>query len=62
MHSTQSISTTSAARDTCGYWGFDYRGTCPRVKSIEYHPDGTLKRVEFHEGRDYEMPPPEQAA
>ena len=23
-------------------------GHCPRVKSIEYHKDGTVKRVEFH--------------
>lgn len=22
---------------------------CPRVKAIEYHPDGTVKRVEFRE-------------
>jgi hypothetical protein len=24
-------------------------GPCPRVKSIEYHPDGTIKRVEFND-------------
>ena len=24
-------------------------GTCPRIKAIEYHPDGTTKRIEFHE-------------
>lgn len=23
-------------------------GTCPLVKAIEYHPDGGVKRVEFH--------------
>lgn len=23
--------------------------TCPRVKKIEYHPDGTVKNIEFHE-------------
>lgn len=22
-------------------------GPCPRVKSIEYHPNGNIKRVEF---------------
>lgn len=26
-------------------------GVCPKVKSFEYHPDGTIKKVEFH--RDY---------
>lgn len=24
-------------------------GACPRVKAIEYHPSGGIKRVEFHE-------------
>ena len=23
-------------------------GPCPRVKAIEYYPDGTIKRIEFH--------------
>ena len=22
-------------------------GPCPNVRSIEYHPDGTIKRIEF---------------
>lgn len=25
-----------------------HSGLCPRVKAIEYHPNGTVKRVEFH--------------
>ena len=25
-------------------------GPCPYVKAIEYHPNGTVKRVEFNEG------------
>ena len=24
-----------------------HTGPCPRIKAIEYHPDGTIKRVEF---------------
>lgn len=24
-----------------------HSGACPRVKSIEYHPSGAIKRVEF---------------
>ena len=23
-------------------------GPCPRVKAIEYYPNGTIKRIEFH--------------
>ena len=27
-------------------------GPCPRVKAIEYYPNGTLKHVEFHEEQE----------
>ena len=27
-------------------------GKCPEVKSMEYHPDGTIKRVEFFSWAD----------
>ncbi len=29
-----------------------HSGKCPKVKSIEYHPDGTIKKVEFVECND----------
>ena len=33
---------------TCPYCGAVHvTGRCPAVKAIEYHPDGTTKRVEF---------------
>ena len=32
----------------CGYCGQWHDNVCPRVKAMEYHPDGTIKRVEFH--------------
>jgi hypothetical protein len=32
----------------CEHCGFGHLGTCPRIKAIEYHPDGTVKRIEFH--------------
>lgn len=32
----------------CGYCGCYHTGICSLVKALEYHPDGTLKRVEFH--------------
>lgn len=29
-------------------WCHGYHtGTCPKVRSIEYHPNGSIKRVEF---------------
>lgn len=27
----------------------DHDGICPKVKSIEYYPDGTVKRVELRD-------------
>lgn len=33
----------------CGHCGGYHIGTCPRVKAVEYHPNGTVKRVEYHE-------------
>lgn len=34
----------------CPYCGaFSHAGMCPRVRSVEYWPDGvTVKRIEFH--------------
>lgn len=29
----------------CGAWLHD--GLCPRIKAVEYHPDGTVKRLEL---------------
>lgn len=32
----------------CAYCGMMHIGVCIRVKSIEYFPDGTTKKVEFN--------------
>ena len=42
---------TSNAMQGCEYCGLSvtHSGVCPRVKSIEYHANGTVKRVEFHD-------------
>jgi hypothetical protein len=32
----------------CGHCGCWHTGTCPRIKRIEYYPDGTPKAVEYH--------------
>ena len=39
----------------CGYCGNYHDGMCPRVEEIEYHNDGTVKRVKL---RDPLMLPP----
>jgi hypothetical protein len=33
----------------CGFWPHDSVGQCPAVKSIEYFPNGAIKRVEKRE-------------
>lgn len=38
--------------NACPYCGNTHKGMCARVKAVEYRPDGTIDRVEFH--------PPEQ--
>ncbi|HEU4635426.1 MAG TPA: hypothetical protein VFS41_04565 [Edaphobacter sp.] len=34
---------------TCQWCGMIHNGTCPKVSAIEYHPNGAVKRVEFHD-------------
>ena len=34
--------------DKCPHCGIIHETTCPRIRALEYHPDGSLKRVEFH--------------
>jgi hypothetical protein len=36
-------------RTACGWCNGFHDGPCPRVKSVEYHENGTVKRVEFHD-------------
>lgn len=33
----------------CPYCGMIHATTCWRVKAIEYHPDGSIKRVELRD-------------
>jgi hypothetical protein len=30
----------------CGMW---HQGICSRIKSIEYYPNGMIKRIEYHD-------------
>ena len=32
----------------CGYCGCYHQGICSRIKSIEYYPNGTMKKIEYH--------------
>jgi hypothetical protein len=35
----------------CGHCGGYHNGACPRIKSVEYHPNGTVRRIEYHDTR-----------
>ncbi len=41
----------------CQWCGHIHQGVCPLVKALEYHEDGTLKRVEFKVASDYPPAP-----
>ena len=41
-------STTAETPGRCYYCGAYHEGVCARVASIEYHPDGTVRKVTFH--------------
>ena len=51
-----STTTTATAipQVPCGYCGKYHQGICPRIKSVEYHDNGTVRRVEFYDwmGKD----------
>jgi hypothetical protein len=32
----------------CPHCGMLHQTTCGRIKAIEYNPDGSTKRIEFH--------------
>ena len=34
--------------EICPHCGKYHIGTCPRIKAIEYHMFGQIKRIEFH--------------
>lgn len=43
--------------EKCGYCGAFHAGVCSRVKAIEYHENGMVKRVEFHAAFQTVNPP-----
>lgn len=48
------MQTSAVPQPKCPYCGMmPHPGVCPSVKAIEYHPDGSTKRVEFKTAADY---------
>lgn len=37
--------TTTVTVESCAYCGAGHSTICPRIKEIEYHPNGSVKRV-----------------
>lgn len=33
----------------CGHCGMWHTGTCPKIRSIEYYENGSIKKIEYHE-------------
>ena len=40
--------TTGLADTQCYYCGLYHDDVCGRVESIEYHPNGTVRKITFH--------------
>ena len=43
------MTNTPSSEDRCPHCGLlgHMGGPCPRIAAIEYHPDGSIKRVEY---------------
>lgn len=52
MRCDQASSDGATRSIPCGYCGAHHGTICPRIKAIEFHPDGTQKRVEFFAPND----------
>lgn len=40
---------TSPIQAACGFCQQWHTGPCPKVKKIEYQPNGQIKAIEYHE-------------
>jgi hypothetical protein len=45
-HGSSSVDFNNAIH-FCGHCGLYHGAVCPRIRAIEYYPDGSLKRVEY---------------
>lgn len=50
------ISNSVAIDVACPWCGSQHGRRCPFIKSVEYHQDGQIKRVEFFGPSDYTIP------
>ena len=51
MSETSSMSPEGSCPWCSGAGQYVYHsGACPKIKAIEYHPNGLIKRVEFKDG------------
>lgn len=41
----------------CPHCGMIHQTTCPRIRAIDYNPDGSVKRIEFHAPMPLSVPP-----
>jgi hypothetical protein len=41
----------------CPHCGATHTTTCPKIKAIDYYPNGAVKRVEFKSAQDYPIIP-----
>lgn len=48
--------TGGGALKYCEHCGSCHVGVCPRIKMIEYHPNGVIKRVEYHAVEEHQVP------
>ena len=40
----------------CPHCGMGHGAVCPRIKAVEYHADGTIKRVEYFDPPQVALP------
>lgn len=52
------MTVTTNYSSMCQHCGTGHTGPCMRIKAIEYHPDGTVKRIEYHAPQPVLMPMP----
>lgn len=47
--SAVSVPSTSMGNYQCGHCGYIHGPICPRIKAIQYYPNGAVKRVEYNQ-------------
>ena len=41
----------TSSLETCPYCGMLHTGRCSQIRSIEYYPNGLIKKIEFENGQ-----------